>query len=496
MAKLRHDPSDDQTAPEGRPLDAADLGYAPTKNQDPLVGELLGEYRVLSLLGHGGMGKLYRGVQPVIDKPVAIKVVLKEIASDEVVAQRMLEEARAANAVRHPGIVDIFAFGTLPDGRPYMVMELLEGEALAEVLNRHQRLSAQQTLTVLAQAMAALEAAHAKGVVHRDLKPENIFVSEGRDGWRIKIIDFGLAKREGNQSRLTRPGFVMGTPGFMAPEQVRGDANVSGAADVYAMGVVAWTLLMGHEPFLADSVVEVMHQHLSAPIPALGPEAAARPPGLDRLIERMMAKKPELRPTATEVRLEVAALQQAPARVEPRAPRPVKPLVGIGATLLAMGVVSALLYFLLREPEAVPVVTAPPPVLATRPASPPVQPVEKVEPPPSPGKKRRDPAEKVWACDSIDTVSPVNVDAFAKQISFFSVRFQHERELTVHVETTRKGMAAMIQRRREQVAACRGGKKVLVGRRVDPNHTPLHTSLTNVYGGDMVMVEDLRVDDP
>ncbi|GMU60778.1 MAG: hypothetical protein AMXMBFR34_25410 [Myxococcaceae bacterium] len=282
-----------------------------TKLSDPLIGQLLGEYRVEQALSRGGMGVVYRGVQPVIGKRVAIKVLLADVADDPDVMHRLLEEARAVNAVRHPNIIDIFSFGTLPDGRHYFVMELLDGQPLNEVLHRQERLGVGQVLTVLDQSMAALAAAHAAGVVHRDLKPANIFVTTlPNQSWHITVLDFGLAKRLG-ASTTTSPNLVMGTPGYMAPEQIRGQ-KVTPASDLYAMGVVAWVLLTGEEPYSADSFVDLMMQHLDAPLPSLRALAPECPPLLATLVGRLLAKRPEERPgSALEVQSELQRIRQS-----------------------------------------------------------------------------------------------------------------------------------------------------------------------------------------
>ncbi len=272
---------------------------------DTLVGQLLGEYRVLERINQGGMGVLYRGEQPVIGKAVAIKVLLPEVAADPNLVHRLLGEARAVNSIRHPNIVDIFALGQLADGRHYVVMELLQGESLADLLVARGRLAQREAVVVLDQAMAALEAAHAAGVIHRDLKPENIFVDQRTDGWRVTLLDFGLAKQQG--STLTAPNVVLGTPGYMAPEQIMGKVPTP-AIDIYAMGILAWRLLVGHEPYAGGSLVQVMRQHLDAPVPKLGPV-----PGvsvvLAALVERMMAKEPADRPDAAQVRGTLARLR-------------------------------------------------------------------------------------------------------------------------------------------------------------------------------------------
>ncbi|MBL8918310.1 MAG: protein kinase [Myxococcaceae bacterium] len=282
-----------------------------TKLSDPLIGQPLGEYRVEQALSRGGMGAVYRGVQPVIGKKVAIKVLLPDVAENTETMHRLLTEARAVNAIHHPNIIDIFSFGRLPDGRQYFVMELLNGKSLDAMLLERGKLKPAEVLTVLDQTMAALSAAHAAGVVHRDLKPPNIFVTTlANHTWHVTVLDFGLAKQLGASSS-TSPNVVMGTPGYMAPEQIRSQ-RVTPATDLYAMGVVAWVLLTGQEPFQARSSVDLMMMHLEEPLPSLRRLAPDCPDDLVRLVERMLEKRPESRPSsALDVQREVARIRRA-----------------------------------------------------------------------------------------------------------------------------------------------------------------------------------------
>jgi serine/threonine protein kinase len=290
-----------------------------TKVVDPLIGRTLGEYKVLDALSRGGMGAVYRGEQPMIGKKVAIKVLLPNAAEDPDQMHRLLGEARAVNAIRHPNIIDIFSFGTMPDGRHYFVMELLDGQPLDEVLAQKRVFTPDEVIIVLEQTMSALGAAHSASVVHRDLKPANLFVTTLPDGaWHITVLDFGLAKQLGASSH-TSPNLVMGTPGFMAPEQIRGQ-QVTARTDLYAMGVVAWLLLTGKEPFAADSLVELMMRHLEAQLPSLQKLAPDAPVGLVRIIEKLLDKNPGARPqSAMEVRAELQRLRALPASGRTRA---------------------------------------------------------------------------------------------------------------------------------------------------------------------------------
>jgi serine/threonine-protein kinase len=287
----------------------------PDEGTDRTLGSLIGEYRVKGLIGEGGMGQVYEGVQPVIGKRVAIKLLRRELASEKGEAQRLLGEARAVNAIGHRGIIDIFSFGALPDGRQYFVMEYLSGCSLSAHVKQHGALPVEDVLRILDEILAALGAAHAAGVIHRDLKPSNIFLVRQPDGSTfVKVLDFGLAKQapvargETPQTRVSR---VMGTPEFMAPEQARGQA-VGPRTDLYAVGVIAFELLTGERPFQAETPYEVVNMHLNkAPSP---PSSRLRglPPELDDLVLRLLAKAPQDRPPSAEaVRDELKRLKRA-----------------------------------------------------------------------------------------------------------------------------------------------------------------------------------------
>jgi serine/threonine-protein kinase len=235
--------------------------------EDPLIGQMVDSYRVESLVGAGATGMVYRGVHHVIGKAVAIKVLKPAYADDPEMVQRLIREARTVNAIRHPGIVDIFGFGTLPKtGQPYIVMDLLEGETLDAFIRREASVPVRTAGPILDELLGALSAAHQVGVVHRDLKPGNVFLEALPDGGRkLKVIDFGLAKqadRAGGSIRPTHPGTLLGTPAFMAPEQVLGQ-KLSPATDLYAVGGIAYQLLTGHLPHEAPTAIEVLSQKLA-----------------------------------------------------------------------------------------------------------------------------------------------------------------------------------------------------------------------------------------
>lgn len=266
---------------------------------DPLLGQVIESYKVESLLGSGAMGMVYRGVHQIIGKAVAIKVLKADYADDPEMVQRLIREARTVNAIRHPAIVDIFGFGTIARSeQPYIVMDLLEGDPLDEYLKVHAPMKMRQVAPFLDELLSALSAAHAVGVIHRDLKPGNVFVESKPDGQKgIKVIDFGLAKqadRANGSVKPTNPGTLLGTPAFMAPEQVLG-TKVTPATDLYAVGGIAYQMLTNHLPHEGPSAIEVLSQKMAHdPIrakqwqPSMDEE-------LDAWVMRLLSREPEKR---------------------------------------------------------------------------------------------------------------------------------------------------------------------------------------------------------
>jgi serine/threonine protein kinase len=238
-----------------------------------VLGRLIdGKYRVVRPLGGGGVAEIYEAVHEQIGQRFAVKVLRPQFAKCPEVVDRFLTEARAASAVRHPGVVKIVDIGQFDDGTPYLVMEYLDGESLHDLLRRKGVLSPSEALGICIHVLDALEAAHRAGVVHRDLKPENIFLVPGPTGepW-ARVIDFGvasLARNSGAGLRATAPGMVLGTPYYMAPEQARGVNDVDGRADIYAVGVVLFEMLTGRLPFEGASVGEILTNVLSQPFPS------------------------------------------------------------------------------------------------------------------------------------------------------------------------------------------------------------------------------------
>ncbi len=242
--------------------------------QDELVADTVvaSRYRILSLLGAGGMGMVYLAEHLEIGRRVAIKVLNSEWSGHHFVARRFRAEARIASAIGHPNIVEVFDAGQLPDGRFFLVMEHLDGHDLAQEIHDKGRLTPLRTAEVLRQATLGLAAAHNAGVIHRDLKPGNIMIATGSGGETIKVLDFGIACSPPATAtaghRLTRPGSVMGTPEYMAPEQSTG-AEPTPCFDVYAVGVIAYEMLTGDPPLLSDHAIDLLALKRKQPAPSV-----------------------------------------------------------------------------------------------------------------------------------------------------------------------------------------------------------------------------------
>ena len=221
-------------------------------------------------IGRGGMGIVYAATHPLIGKRVAIKILSRELGSDRVALERFLLEARSVNAIGHPNIVDTFDFGILPDGRQYLVMDLLIGETLRTRLRRG-RLPIEEASIILDEVASALGAAHSKGIIHRDLKPDNVFVVvvPGRTP-EIKLLDFGLVKLTTTSAdgvERTRSGAIVGTPNYMSPEQARAKGRLDHRTDIYALGVLAFEMIAGELPYIRDNALDTLIAHVQDEIP-------------------------------------------------------------------------------------------------------------------------------------------------------------------------------------------------------------------------------------
>jgi serine/threonine protein kinase len=276
-------------------LEVAAQALAAEQVRSP-VGQSLGHYQILSLLGKGGMGEVYRARDVRLGREVAIKILPAEYSADADRLRRFEQEARAASRLNHPNVLTIYDIGTHA-GAPYLVAELLEGETLRGRL-KGADLPLRRAIDYALQVARGLQAAHAKGIVHRDLKPENLFVT--KDG-RVKILDFGLAKLKpppagidtnaSTQPLSTASGMVMGTPHYMSPEQVRAE-EVDHRADIFAFGAILYEMLSGRRAFQGNSVVEVMNAILKEEPAGLAESGREAPPALERALRHCLEKSP------------------------------------------------------------------------------------------------------------------------------------------------------------------------------------------------------------
>ncbi|MBL8955638.1 MAG: serine/threonine protein kinase [Myxococcaceae bacterium] len=379
-------------------LEMFEITNPSAKPKDPLIGERLGDYEVQQVVGEGGMGIVYRGLQPQIQKKVAVKVLRPEVAADPTTVKRFLAEAQAVTAIGHRNIIDVFTLGQLADGRPYIVMEFLEGVPLDKYLKERAPLEPDEALALLLEIVTPLSAAHAAGIIHRDLKPSNVFLVKQSDGARyLKLLDFGLAKRSFDGHSAQTSGMVVtGTPDYMSPEQARG-ADVSPRSDLYSLGVIAFEMLTGTIPFTGATPMDVLIKHVSEPAPKPSSRHATVSPELDALVMSLMEKTPTARLSPAEkVRQELQRLQRGLAMstqastakvLEPVAPqRSVSSALLLGVALLGVAVLGGSVGLLVtreREPQVPVVVPPPPPAQVVAPVPEVIAPAEP-EPAPEP----------------------------------------------------------------------------------------------------------------
>jgi serine/threonine-protein kinase len=272
-----------------------------TGARDLAPGTGLADYVIEEIVGRGGMGVVYRATHPVIGSRVAIKVLASDRLSDPHAVSRFVQEARTANEIRHPNIVDVFTFGRLDSGQAYCVMEYLDGISLAQHLASVRTMTLADAISVLYPVARALDAAHGKGIIHRDIKPGNLFLVRDPDSGgigQVKLLDFGIAKLLATSAlspeHHTATGSWVGTPAYMSPEQWNAK-EVDARADVYSLGVVAYEMLTGRLPFPSDGLADMLlRQQTQPPVPAsqLNPEL---PPAIDRVFEHALDKDPTRR---------------------------------------------------------------------------------------------------------------------------------------------------------------------------------------------------------
>ncbi|MFT7774184.1 protein kinase domain-containing protein [Roseateles sp.] len=251
----------------------------------------VGRYMVQSRLGRGGMATVYKALDPSIGRAVAIKFLHASLAEDEECRVRFLREARAAGGLSHPNIVIVHDVGEI-EGRPYMAMELIEGQPLSDLLDKQTPLAVRDAVIMGMQLARALGYAHERGIVHRDIKPSNIMVLA--DGRTVKVADFGIAHMDDGANQRTQVGEVLGTPQYMSPEQTRGE-KLDGRSDLFSAGVVLYQMLTGRRPFAGDNLVALagkIANDAPAPLAKARPDA---PASLRRVVDRCLAKRPEQR---------------------------------------------------------------------------------------------------------------------------------------------------------------------------------------------------------
>ncbi len=287
--------------PGGKKYDAAEIINASDFRQE-LIGKELGEYTVTGVLGWGGMGTVYDGLQPTIGKEVAIKVLNPQLCADTAMVDRFRAEAKAVNAIRNPHIIDIFSFGVYQERYHYFVMEKLVGRSLADHLREHRTVAYEDAWEIMLQVFDAVAAAHEKGIVHRDLKPDNIFL-EQRALFRhyVKILDFGIAKDFkgiGLTSAITNLGAPLGTPQYMSPEQCMGE-GIGPASDVYSLGVILFEMFTGTIPFRKESFFETLLSQMRDPPPRPS-SLVPMEPALENIILWTLEKEPGKRPASVQ----------------------------------------------------------------------------------------------------------------------------------------------------------------------------------------------------
>ena len=281
-----------------------------------VIGERYGNYQAISLLGEGGMGAVYLAEHPGIGRRVAVKVLRAEMDHDPQLLTRFLNEARAANAIRHPNIIEVLDSGTTERGSSYLVMELLEGEVLSSRIRRLVRLDEKSAVEIAMQTAAGLGAAHAKGIIHRDLKGDSL---------------------------KTRTGTLMGTPVYMSPEQCLGTKEVDHRSDVYSLGCILFELLAGRPPFVSEGFGELLSMHLHEPPPALRQFAPQVTPDIEQAVLRMLAKKPDERfQSMNDVRAALATAANLPNAVSPDHKLGSTNPLGSAATMAARAVTAVL----------------------------------------------------------------------------------------------------------------------------------------------------------
>lgn len=305
------------------------------RQQDPFIGRdiLNGQFQILQKIGSGGMGAVYKALQPAMNRMVAVKILHPKLANRKDLVSRFRREARAMSHLTHPNTVKVYLYGELEDGSLYIVMEFLEGKNLNQTVRAEGPMPIERGLPILIQVCNALEEAHRAGIIHRDLKPENIFLSQ-QGGMRDypKVLDFGLAKVTEREMRpgsiiLTQEGMVFGTPEFMSPEQAQGK-TLTPASDIYSLAVILYEVLTGKLPFDAKNPMEYIQLHVMTKPKPINERVPGKtfPALLWTVLDRALAKKLEDRYTsAAEFAHALQAVLNGAAVVPPFGGAPMRP---------------------------------------------------------------------------------------------------------------------------------------------------------------------------
>jgi serine/threonine-protein kinase len=287
------------------------------------IGDTIDDkYRIVKLLGEGGMGAVYEGENVRIHRRVAIKILHSNVASSEDAVQRFEREAQAAGRIGSEHIVEVLDLGDLPGGDRYMVMEYLDGQSLSDRITGAGRLSPQITASIIIDMLTGLKAAHEAGIIHRDLKPDNVFLLTNKNGKKdfVKIVDFGISKFSslGGEFSMTRTGAVMGTPYYLSPEQAKGERELDARADLYAVGVILYEAAAGRVPFDGETFNELLFKIVLEPSPPLSTYVPDIDTHFAAIVEKAMARNPALRfQTAEEMKQALAGwLEGQPAAPE------------------------------------------------------------------------------------------------------------------------------------------------------------------------------------
>jgi len=314
-----------------------DNDHGPVSTREGSI--VAGRFRIGRTLGSGGMAEVFEATDIATRQPVALKLLRPEIAQNREAVQRLRREGEVLTALRHPSIVRIETFGQLEDDRIFIAMELLSGETLGQRMRRISRMEPADLSPIVDGACAALAAAHESGVVHRDLKPDNIFLCEGPSGIHVKLLDFGISKVFGSD-KLTQTGEVVGTPRYMAPEQLSADRDLDGRTDIYALGVILYEALAGSPPFLAstptDLIVAILHGK-AAPLRSFRPDLVG---DVETVVTRAMSRARDARYASAHQLLAAWSAITAKVAVAPVPARPALQTAPMGSMNVAEPIVS------------------------------------------------------------------------------------------------------------------------------------------------------------